>query len=121
MLDVSNDVGQVSLANVSGEYRIQNDVGTIEIAGAHFMGNSSVKSSTGSIVLDAQQIDKDAGLEAVADIGSIEAKLADKVSCILDIKTDVGSISGASKGESKRGDGGPRISLSTSVGSIDVI
>lgn len=120
LFDISNDVGEVNFANVTGEYRIQNDVGSIEILGAHFTGDSTIKSSTGSIVLDVEGIDGEGNLQAMADIGSVEVKLDEALSCILDIKTDVGSVNGASKGESIRGDGGPKVSLSTSVGSIDV-
>ncbi|MOA36094.1 hypothetical protein D3C78_1575980 [compost metagenome] len=120
MFDISNDVGEVKFANVTGEYRIQNDVGSIEISGAHFTGDSTIKSSTGGIVLDVEGIDGEGSLQAVADIGSVEVKLDEALSCILDIETDIGSVTGASKGESIRGDGGPRVSLSTSVGSIDV-
>lgn len=120
LFDISNDVGEVKFANVTGEYRIQNDVGSIEISGAHFTGDSTIKSSTGGIVLDVEGIDGEGSLQAVADIGSVEVKLDEALSCILDIETDIGSVTGASKGESIRGDGGPRVSLSTSVGSINV-
>lgn len=120
MFDISSDVGEVNFTDMTGEYRIQNDVGSIKIIGANFTGDSTVNSSTGSIVLDVDGIDSKGSLKAEADIGSVEVKLADSISCTLDIKTEVGSISGASKGESIRGDGGPRVSLSTSVGSITV-
>lgn len=120
LFDVSNNVGEVNFTNVAGEYRIQNDVGSIEISGAHFTGDSTVKSSTGSIVLEVDGIDAKGSLTAEADIGSVEVKLDEALSCILDIQTDVGNVNGASKGESIRGDGGPKVSLSTSVGSIDV-
>ncbi|MNI41653.1 hypothetical protein D3C73_959110 [compost metagenome] len=120
VLDVTNDVGEIALADITGEYRIQSDVGSIEIKGAHFSGDSSLSSSTGSIDLEIGQIDSDGSLKAVADVGSIDLKLADAVSCILDLDADVGVINGASRGESKRGDGGPRVSLTTSVGAINV-
>ncbi|MMZ57839.1 hypothetical protein D1872_197920 [compost metagenome] len=120
VLDVTNDVGETTLADITGEYRIQSDVGSIKVTGAHFSGNSSLSSSTGSIDLEIGQIDSESSLEAVADVGSIDLKLAEAVSCILDLDADVGDISGASKGESKRGDGGPRVTLTTSVGSINV-
>ncbi|MNN17716.1 hypothetical protein D3C81_1309100 [compost metagenome] len=117
---MTNDVGETSLADITGEYQIQSDVGSIKISGAHFTGDSSLSSSTGSIDLEIRQIDSEGSLKAVADVGSIDLKLAEAVSCILDLDADVGVISGASKGESKRGDGGPRVSLTTSVGAINV-
>ncbi|MOA64814.1 hypothetical protein D3C78_1909910 [compost metagenome] len=41
VLDVTNDVGETSLADITGEYQIQSDVGSIKISGAHFTGDSS--------------------------------------------------------------------------------
>ncbi|MNI13368.1 hypothetical protein D3C76_1033470 [compost metagenome] len=120
VLDVTNDVGEINLADINGEYRIQTDVGSIKVSGAHFTGDSTLSSSTGSIDLEIEQIDSAGSLKAVADVGSIDLKLGEAVSCVLELKAEVGAISGASNGESKRGDGGPRVSLTTSVGAINV-
>lgn len=119
-IDIHNNVGSVIISGLKGSYQVESDVGSIEIKDAGFNGESRIAASTGSINLEVSQMESEANVYVKADIGSIVAKLADSLDLDLETKADLGDISGAAKGTSQRGSGGPLLSLETSVGSITV-
>lgn len=110
----------ITLTGLSGSYDVDNDVGRIVIVDAGITGESKVNTSTGSIELSIGRMESGGNLYVNADIGSIEATLADSVNCDLETNADIGGVDGAPKGKSKRGDGGPLLSLNASVGAITV-
>ncbi|WP_410771936.1 hypothetical protein [Fontibacillus sp. BL9] len=118
--DIDSDVGDVSLAGLKGSYQIKNDVGSIEVMDASITGESKISTATGSIDLGISRMESGGSLSVKADIGSIDVDLTDLPDVDLETKADVGDISGAPKGKSQRGSGGPLLSLETSVGSITV-
>lgn len=117
---VTNNVGDITLTGLSGSYDVDNDVGRIVIVDAGITGESKVNTSTGSIELSIGRMESGGNLYVNADIGSIEATLADSVNCDLETNADIGGVDGAPKGKSKRGGGGPLLSLNASVGAITV-
>jgi hypothetical protein len=118
--DISNDVGNVSLQNLKGTFLVHNDVGLITIGDAHITGKSSLDTEMGSLELGIAQMDKDSSLAATTDVGKINVTLAESLECNVTAQSDLGSISGVSKGTSTINGGGPEVSLSSSVGSITV-
>lgn len=118
--DISSGVGEINLSNLKGIYNVHNNVGSISIEGAHIEGKSSVASETGSLQLGIDQMESESSLRAKTEVGTIGATLAESLQCSLETKTEVGSITGASKGKSDINGGGPLLSLTSSVGSITV-
>jgi len=116
--EVSNNVGEINLRNLEGTYRIHNNVGSIHIEGAHITGDSDIQSDTGSLQLGIEQIEPAGSLKASTEIGSIHAVLASTLECDLKTKSELGQITGASNGPINGG--GPLLSLSTAIGSINV-
>lgn len=118
--DISSEVGEINLSNLTGVYDVHNNVGSISIEGAHIEGKSSVVSETGSLQLGIDQMKEDSSLKVRTEVGAIVANLAESLQCSLETKTEVGSITGATKGKSDINGGGPLLSLTSSVGSIMV-
>ncbi len=117
---INNDVGNVTLTGLSGSYRVENQVGEIQIKDAGITGESKVSNSTGSIELNIVRMESKGSLDVTGEIGSIDVTLADSVNCDLETRADAGEISGAPEGKSRRGDGGPLLSLTASLGTITV-
>ncbi|WP_239618658.1 hypothetical protein [Cohnella mopanensis] len=118
--EITSNVGSLQLSNLEGKYDVHNDVGSILIEGARIVGESRIQSSTGSVQLGIDRMDSDSRLEAATEVGSIIAKLADSLACDLETVTELGQVTGADLGESKRNGGGPLLKLRTSIGSITV-
>ncbi|WP_334075780.1 DUF4097 family beta strand repeat-containing protein [Paenibacillus sp. A14] len=118
--DITSQVGDVTMTGLEGSYRIKSEVGSVQLAEAGITGASAINASTGSIELGIARMDKTADLQVEAEIGSIEAKLADSLNCEVEAKAELGGISGVSDGRSRRGSGGPLLSLNASVGAITV-
>lgn len=118
--EVSNQVGDIMLSNLIGSYKVSSSVGSVSIEGAHIIGKSSVKSNAGNLRLGINQMDRDSSLIVKTEVGSIVTTLGASLQCSLDIDSELGRITGASKGESEINGGGPSLSLSSSVGSITV-
>lgn len=118
--EIENDVGQITMNNLSGMYQVDNSVGEIVVNGAQIKGKSSIKSEAGSVQLSISGIEKDSSLKVKTDVGSIHATLADDLACTLKLDSELGIISGASKGSSDIHGGGPLITLSSSIGAISV-
>lgn len=118
--EITNNVGELTLSGLSGEYRIISDVGSVVLDNAHIKGSSSVQAGTGSLQLGISQMETGSKLGARTEVGSIKAALHESLACNLEIDSNLGSISGAPEGTSERNGGGPLLSLSSSVGSIDV-
>ncbi|MEF2967918.1 DUF4097 family beta strand repeat-containing protein [Paenibacillus sp. M1] len=117
---ITSRVGDVVLNGLKGTYRVRSDVGAIELRNASIEGESEISTSTGSVELEIADIESTGSLQVRADTGSIEAELDDSLNCDLETKVELGSISGAPKGKSQIGDGGPLVSLSASLGSIEI-
>jgi hypothetical protein len=118
--EVSNHLGEISLHNLKGSYQVINDVGAINIDGAHIFGKSSVKSEAGNLNLGINQMDRDSSLNVKTEVGSIQATLQESLQCNLETKSELGQITGAPQGESEMNGGGPLLSLASTVGSIVV-
>lgn len=116
--EITDDVGKIKLRGLTGSFQVSGDVGGIEIEDAHITGKSTVSTDTGSISLHFNAIDAD--LTAKTDVGSISAALDQSVKCTLEANSELGRISGAPSGKSDVNGGGPLLSLSSSVGSINV-
>ncbi|MGG1879482.1 hypothetical protein ABDI30_18175 [Paenibacillus cisolokensis] len=118
--DISTDVGEIGLSGLDGEYNVFNSVGVIRINEANLKGKSSVQSELGNLRIQLDGIESGSALKATTDVGTITAKLPPDASYSLRITTDLGRVSGASKGKSDVNGGGPLITLTSSVGSITV-
>ncbi|MEC0370910.1 DUF4097 family beta strand repeat-containing protein [Paenibacillus chibensis] len=118
--DIANDVGGITMNHLNGTYRVNNNVGTIAVEDAQLAGKSSIKSEAGSVQIGISAMEKDSSLIAKTNVGSIHAKLADTLACTLKLDSDLGIISGGSRGKTDINGGGPQITLSSSVGAISV-
>ncbi|MCA1296050.1 hypothetical protein LBW89_23875 [Paenibacillus sp. alder61] len=118
--DVTSQVGDVAMTGLQGSYRVRSEVGSVQLSDAGIAGASSISASTGSIELGIARMEEAADLQVEAEIGSIEAKLADSLNCEVEAKAELGEISGVPDGRSRRGSGGPLLSLNASVGAITV-
>lgn len=118
--EISNQVGEINLNDLKGTYQVSNQVGSVNIDGAHILGESSVKSEAGSLRLVINDMASDSSLNAMTEVGSIQTTLEQALKCNLDIKSELGKITGANRGENEINGGGPLLSLTSSVGSIDV-
>ncbi|AKG35248.1 DUF4097 family beta strand repeat-containing protein [Paenibacillus durus] len=118
--DIKGDVGKIKLHELTGTYHISSDVGSVSVEDAHITGKSSISTDTGSISLGIAEMDRSSSLTANTDVGSISAALKQSVSCTLDADTDLGRVSGVPSGKSDINGGGPLLSLSSSVGAINV-
>ncbi|MFD1774346.1 hypothetical protein [Paenibacillus rhizophilus] len=116
--EITGDVGKIKLRGLTGTFHVSSDVGGVDIEDVHIAGKSTVSTDTGSISLDINAMD--AGLTADTDVGSISAALGQLVQCTLEANSELGRVSGAPSGKSDVNGGGPLLSLSTSVGSINV-
>ncbi|WP_375103302.1 hypothetical protein ACDZ28_27435 [Paenibacillus sp. RS8] len=117
---ITNNVGQIRLRNLEGNYQIVSNVGAINIEGAKFTGKSTVKSDTGSIRMDIAGMKGDSSLQAKTEVGSLSAVLADGMKCSLEAKSDLGQIKGVEGGKTDINGGGPLVSLSSDIGAITV-
>lgn len=118
--EISSNVGAIHLNQLEGNYKVHNEVGSITIDGARIIGPSSVKSETGSIQLGIDQMDSKSSFNVATEVGSIRADLAATLECNIETATELGQVTGAEVGESERNGGGPKLSLSTSIGAITV-
>lgn len=118
-LQLTTEVGDLDLSGLNGRFDIKNSVGEIRITDTRVTGSSSVASETGSITLSLSSLGGE-GLEAKTSVGSIVALLPDSLSSTVTARTEVGTISGISKGTSELNGGGTPLKLTTEVGSIKV-
>lgn len=118
--DIANDVGSITMNHLNGTYQVDNNVGTIAVEDAQLAGKSSIKSEAGSVQIGISGMEKDSSLTAKTNVGSIHAALADTLACTLKLDSDLGIISGGSRGTTEINGGGPQITLSSSVGAISV-
>lgn len=118
--EIRNDVGGITMTNLSGIYAVSNQVGEIVVTGAHIQGSSSIESEAGSVQLAIGDMGKDSTLKAKTKVGSIHASLSDTLACTLKLDSELGIVSGAPKGSSDINGGGPLITLSSSVGAISI-
>lgn len=116
---VSNNVGDVSLNGLSGTFRLNNEVGEVDLVSAGFTGASKIKVSTGSVKLDIDSLDKKGTLEVNTAIGDIQVDLDESVDCSIDTKIALGDLT-STLNKSRKGNGDSPISLSVDVGSIDL-
>lgn len=117
---IKNDVGKVRVNELKGAFELQLGAGEIQLNQTEITGISRIVSEAGSIKLDLKQIDTDGSLTASTSAGSITAAFAPSMKYTLDTETELGQITGASRGQSDVNGGGAKISLTTSVGSIKV-
>ncbi|WP_254778001.1 DUF4097 family beta strand repeat-containing protein [Paenibacillus sp. cl141a] len=117
---IKNDVGKVRVNELKGAFELQLGAGEIQLNQTEITGSSRIVSEAGSIKLDIGQIDPDGSLTANTSAGSITAAFAPSMKYTLDTETELGQITGASRGQSDVNGGGAKISLTTSVGSIKV-
>ncbi|MHA2857909.1 DUF4097 family beta strand repeat-containing protein, partial [Paenibacillus lautus] len=117
---IKNDVGKVRVNELKGAFELQLGAGEIQLNQTEITGSSRIVSEAGSIKLDLKQIDTDGSLTANTSAGSITAAFAPSMKYTLDTETELGQITGASRGQSDVNGGGAKISLTTSVGSIKV-
>lgn len=118
-LELSTDVGDLDLSGLNGRFHLKNSVGEIRITDSKVTGSSSAVSETGSITLSLSALSGE-GLEAKTSVGSIVALLPDSLSSTVTAQTEVGTISGISKGTSELNGGGTPLKLFSEVGSIKV-
>ncbi|GIO32323.1 MULTISPECIES: hypothetical protein [Paenibacillus] len=119
-IDVASDVGEISVDGFRGTYRIHSDVGNIVVKEGRIAGTSDIGSNAGSVELRLNGIEEGGGLTARTDVGSIRAAFADSMKYTLKAESELGALSGVSNGEHEINGGGPPITLSTSVGPINV-
>ncbi len=117
---IKNDVGKIRVNELKGAFELQLGAGEIQLAKTEITGNSKIVSEAGSVKLDLEQIDKGSTLTANTSAGSITATFAPSMKYTLDTETELGQITGTSRGQSDVNGGGAKISLTTSVGSIKV-
>lgn len=117
---IKNDVGKIVVNKWKGAFDLQLGAGEIQLGQTEVTGNSKIVSEAGNVKLDLVQIDKDSTLTASTSAGSITAAFTPSMAYTLNTKTELGQITGASRGKSDVNGGGAKISLSTSVGAIKV-
>ncbi|MDR0269188.1 DUF4097 family beta strand repeat-containing protein [Paenibacillus sp.] len=118
--DITNNVGKITMDNLKGVYQVHSDVGEIAVGGAYISGESQIESNAGKLRLSISGMAEDSSLKAKTDVGSIHASFADQLSCTLETDSDIGLVSGASKGKQDINGGGPLVALSSSVGNITI-
>lgn len=118
--NIINNVGNINVYDLKGTYLLHNDVGLTTIEEAQIIGESSVVSETGSVQLGVAQMDGSSSLKVEVAVGSIDVTLANSVQCNLTAESDVGHIKGVSKGTNEINGGGPLLSLTSNIGSINV-
>ncbi|MNN97581.1 hypothetical protein D3C81_2167760 [compost metagenome] len=59
-------------------------------------------------------------LTASSDVGAIKTTLVSGLNCTVKASSELGAISGVSKGKQDYNGGGPLLSLSTEIGAITV-
>ncbi|MNI50444.1 hypothetical protein D3C73_1051050 [compost metagenome] len=87
---------------------------------AQITGKSVLQSDTGSITLGLKDMKDGSSLTASSEIGAIKTSLAPGLNCTVKASSELGAISGVSKGNQDLGGGGPLLTLSTEIGAITV-
>lgn len=118
--ELTNNVGSIQLSGLQGSFKIVSDVGTITLEDALITGKSTVETDTGSISLGLEGMTSGSSLKASSDVGAIKASLASGLSCTVKASSDLGGISGVSKGKQDYNGGGPLLTLTTEIGAISV-
>ncbi|OZB98882.1 hypothetical protein [Paenibacillus sp. XY044] len=118
--EIVNEVGSITMNNLNGSYQVENHVGGITVEGAYVVGKSKIKSEAGSVRVGILEMERGSSLQVGTDVGGVQAVLANSLSCTLKVQSELGTISGVSKGSTDINGGGPIISISTSVGAISV-
>ncbi|WP_310550327.1 hypothetical protein [Paenibacillus glufosinatiresistens] len=118
--DLTADVGNLDVSGVSGRFQLSSDVGIVRLSGAGIDGASSLSTDTGSISMEVAALADGASLTAKADVGAIHASFDPGISFTLKTDTELGSVTGAKKGTEKINGGGPKVTLVSSVGAIDI-
>lgn len=118
--EIQNNVGQIHMSGLKGNYNVASDVGAIHIEKAVLSGKSTIESDTGSIQLDIADLTSGSSLTSTSQVGSITAALPDDLQYSLETSSELGQITGADKGTSDVNGGGPLITLSTQIGAIRV-
>ncbi|MEJ9216652.1 DUF4097 family beta strand repeat-containing protein [Paenibacillus glucanolyticus] len=117
---MNNDVGKVLVNDLKGAFDLRLGTGEIQLNKTEITGNSKIVTEAGSVKMLLEEIDKDSTLAVNTSAGSITTTFAPQMKYTLDTQTELGQITGASRGQSDVNGGGAAISLSTSVGSIKV-
>lgn len=117
---IHNDVGTIQIRDLRGTFDIDSDVGAISLQNVEVIGKSTVKTDTGSIGLEISEMKSGSSLKAKSDIGMITASLGSDLKCTVSASSELGSITGTSAGKQDFNGGGPLLSLSTEIGAISV-
>ncbi|QSF42962.1 hypothetical protein [Paenibacillus tianjinensis] len=118
--EINNNVGSVQLSGLQGSFKIISDVGTISLQDVQITGKSIVQTDTGSISLGLGSMTSGSSLTASSDVGAIKTTLASGLKCTVKASSELGAISGVSKGKQDYNGGGPLLALSTEIGAITV-
>ncbi|WP_019910373.1 hypothetical protein [Paenibacillus sp. HW567] len=117
---IINNMGAIGLQDLKGTFHIVSNVGSIHLENARVSGKSAIKSDTGSIRLDINEMDPGSSLNVKSEIGKITAAVSSNLKCTVEASSQLGRITGTSKGKKDFNGGGPLLSLSTQIGSIAV-
>ncbi|MHA6529285.1 hypothetical protein [Paenibacillus sp. BAC0078] len=117
---INNNIGAIGLQDLKGTFHIVSNVGSIHLENAQVSGKSAIKSDTGSIRVDINGMEPGSSLNVKSEIGKITASLASNLKCTVEASSELGQITGTSKGKKEFNGGGPLLSLSTQIGSIAV-
>lgn len=118
--EINNNVGSVQLSGLQGSFKIISDVGSIALQDVQITGKSIVQTDAGSISLGLGSMTSHSSLTASSDVGAIKTTLASGLKCTVKASSELGAISGVSKGKQDYNGGGPLLALSTEIGAITV-
>jgi len=87
-VDITSDVGEISVEDVVGKANIHSDVGDVQLRG--FEGAASIVSDVGDVTVEGWVITGDSRI--TTSVGSIRIVMASGSAFILSAETDVGHI-----------------------------
>jgi DUF4097 and DUF4098 domain-containing protein YvlB len=124
-VEAETSTGSIDLQDVDGTAAASATTGSVDVRNPARLGD--VTTTTGSIDVEVPAMDGDVSVEATT--GSVTAALASDLDAELEVTTTTGSISvgnvgleGGRRGDDRvtgtLGDGGPRLTVETSNGSV---
>ena len=91
-LDITNNVGEVSIEGVTGDIRVQNDVGSIVLKGVDVTQEADVQTDTGDVEFSGRLSESQGRVLLRSGVGGLQVRVPADARFALDAETNLGSI-----------------------------
>jgi hypothetical protein len=91
-LDVTNNVGEIEIQGISGNIRVQSDVGSISLSDVDVTSEADIQTDTGDVAFEGRLPEAEGQVVLRSAVGSVEVRVPADSRFVLDAETNLGSI-----------------------------